>query len=137
MPLTEEERSIILEKLDSLIQDVRDVKSSNGLLEANSTLVAGEMARIAKCFSDHEERITVLEEFKRNHIPNAPRIASFTNEAVTNAIGESIRTAAMAHTEPLKKAIEKSENRSLLIEVVKAVVLALIIALSVFAGRHQ
>jgi hypothetical protein len=133
----EEERFIILEKLDSIIQDVRDVKSSHSLLEANSTLVAGEVARIAKCFSDHEDRISVLEEAARNHVPHAPRIASFTNEAVTNAIGESIRSAAMAHTEPLKQSIEKNDKRSILIEVIKAVVLALILALSVFAGRHQ
>jgi hypothetical protein len=136
MPVTEEERSIILEKLDSLIQDVRDVKSSNGLLEANFTLVAGEIARIAKCFSDHETRITALEETARSNVPHAPRIASFTNEAVTNAIGESIRSAAMAHTEPMRESIEKNEKRSLLIEIVKGVVLALILALSVFAGRH-
>jgi hypothetical protein len=94
------------------------------------------MARIAKCFSDHEARITVLEEAARNHVPNAPRIASFTSEAIADSIGESIRTAAMAHTEPLKKSIEKSENRSLLVEIVKAVVLTLIIVMSIFAGRH-
>ena len=136
MPLTEEERSVILEKLDSLIQDVRDVKSSHSLMEANSTLVAGEMARIAKCFSDHEQRISALEEVARSHVPNAPRIASFTSEAVAGAIGESIRSAAMAHTEPMRESIEKNEKRSLLIEIVKGVVLALILALSIFAGRH-
>jgi hypothetical protein len=135
--MTPDERSLILEKLDSLIQDVRDVKSSHSLLEANSTLIAGEIARMAKCFSDHEARISALEETARNHVPNAPRIASFTNEVVTNAIGESIRSAAMAHIEPMQKSIEKSENRSLIVEVVKGVVLTLIIVLTILAGRHQ
>jgi hypothetical protein len=136
MSLSEEEERSILEKLDSLIDDVRDVKASHRLIEANSTFLAGEMARIAKCFSDHEQRIVALEEAARSNVPHAPRIASFTNEAVTNAIGESIRSAAMAHTEPLKESIEKNEKRSFLIEVVKAIVLALILALSVFVGRH-
>jgi hypothetical protein len=136
MPLSKEEEQSMLEKLDSLIQDVRDIKSSHSLMEANSTLVAGEMARIAKCFSDHEQRISALEEVARSHVPGSPRIASFTSEAIADHIGESIRAAAMAHTEPLKKSIEKSENRSIFLEVVKAIVLALILALSAFVGRH-
>lgn len=138
----------IIDTLDAITDDVREVKRSNEYIQANGALISEALTRVSKVQADHEERLSKLEIAEREReagviqIPHAPRTASFTSE-VGEIVGNSIRAAATAQAPVLESISNASltqarmQKYSILSQVTTGVLLALaILAFIIFGGHH-
>ena len=118
------------EKLDALIQDIRDMRLDNSSMSTTIDLMAAQMVSLGKEVGEHGHRLTSLESSPRRMSASVTtEIGEMVGSAVGSAVGDSIRVAA-------PEVARMVERGSIVRNAVTGAVLALAILAAILLGRH-